>query len=344
VLAGDRVKDGKDAYWQVDTTVKTDNPGYISVNIKASYYVQKDVTVECKEGEDPGLDGTCKEKKWVEQDDVPRFNPKTVLKDAFPTELWQPGPGRPQPNPNIGNDVPRILCAEGGEAKIKMHWQVRYQTQTLSQFWSGDCPGRQTQLCDIHENFNGLLVGRERDYCPLPLVDELYREFPYPPIAVKANPEVGLVGVPTWFWAEGYVGGEMVNWACLDRAPLCVAVLLAPDQREPPYVWTVGAPGAPPLRTIELGEAYPAESPVKHVYEYDSAREPDRAFPVSLAITWEAGWHLATRRSDQLEGIGHATGLDPQTRQYPGGPGPGGSWDSSPQPYQVIQIRTVRLD
>jgi hypothetical protein len=257
--------------------------------------------------------------------------------------LWEPAPGRPRPNPNIGIDVPRITCSEGGDARIKMHWQVSYQSQVIDRFWSGDCPGQQTQICDIHENFNGLLVGRQQDFCPLPLVDRLYREFPYPHIAVRANPEVGLVSVPTWLWVEGYGGEEMLNWACLDRAPLCVAVKVAPEQAHPPYVWSVGVPGAEALHTTDLGQAYPAESTVQFVYEYDSGRTPERAFPITLQITWEAGWHLATRRGNQIEGLGHVTALAAQTRQYPGGPGPGGTWTGSPFPYPVIQIRTVRV-
>jgi hypothetical protein len=148
-LAGDRIKDGERAYWEVDTAIETDKPAYISVNLKATYHVQKNVVVDCDEGMLPGEDGVCREKRWVEQDDVPRLNPKTKMVDAFPAELWQPGGGRPQPNPNIGLDVPRLPCPTGGEAKIKMHWEVSFRDTTLDTFWSGDCPGRQTQLGDV---------------------------------------------------------------------------------------------------------------------------------------------------------------------------------------------------
>jgi hypothetical protein len=123
---------------------------------------------------------------------------------------------------------------------------------------------------------------------------------------------------------------------------VCVAVVLAPEQRRPPFVWSVGVPSTAPIATHELGRPYPEESPVQFVYEYDSSKQPNGAFPVSLAITWEAGWHLATRRGDQLEGIGHATVLASQTRQYPGGPGAAGAWTSAPYPYHVAQIRSVR--
>lgn len=341
VLAGDKLRDGNDAYWEIDTDVKTDRPAYISVNIKASYYVRKNVVVDCAEGEEPGEDGACHEKKWVEQDHVPRINPRTEMVDAFATELWQPGSGQPQPNPNIGLDVPRLTCAEGGEAKIKMHWEVSFRGETLDTFWSGDCPGRQTQLCDIHENFNGVLVGREQDYCPTPLVDRLYREFPYPTISLGVNPPRGLVAEPTWLWAEGYGGEIMLNSACLSRAPICAAVRVAPRTEAPPYVWTVGVPGATPLATTSLGAAYPAESPVQVTYERDSDRVPEGAYPIALAITWDTGWHLATQRGGQVEGIGHGTALPSQTRQYPGGPAPGGGWRGAPLRYEVIEVRSV---
>lgn len=340
-LAGDRVKDGERAYWEVDTDVRTDKPAYISVNLKAAYYVQKNVVVNCKEGELPGEDGVCREKRWVKQDDVPRFNPKTKMTDAFPTELWQPGGGRPQPNPNIGLDVPRLPCPTAGEAKIKMRWEVSFRDTTLDTFWSGDCPGRQTQICDVHKNFNGLLVGREQDYCPTPLVEELYRTFPYPTISLGVNPPRGLVAEPTWLWAEGYGGEVMLNSACLPRAPVCVAVKVSPSEGRRPYIWTVGVPGAAPLETGELGQAYPAVSPVQFTYERDSSRVPGGVYPISLAITWDAGWHLATQRAGQVEGIGHATALPSQTRQYPGGPEPGGGWTGAPLQYEVIEVRSV---
>ena len=137
----------------------------------------------------------------------------------------------------------------------------------------------------------------------------------------------------------------MVNWACLDRAPLCVAVLLGArsaraalrlDGRRARRA----AAGAPSTS----GQAYPAESAVQHVYEYDSSREPDGAFPISLAITWEAGWHLATRRGDRSRASATPPGWTRRRGSTRAAPAPAARWSSSPQPYQVIQVRTVRLD
>jgi hypothetical protein len=341
VSAGERLPNGDNAYWEVDTTIKTDKPAYISVNIKASYHVRKNVVVDCKEGDLPGEDGLCHEKKWVEQDDMPRINPKTEMTDAYPTELWQPGGGRPQPNPNIGIDVPRLPCTTGGEARIKMRWEVSFRGTTIDTFWSGDCPGQQTQLCDVHENFNGLLVGREQDYCPTPLIDELQRTFPYPTISLGVNPPRGLVAEPTWLWIEGYGGESILHSACLPRAPICAAVKVSPRADELPYIWTVGVPGDIQVETDLLGEAYPAESPVQYTFERDSSRVPEGYYPISLAITWDVSWHLATQRRGAVEGIGHPTGLPRQTRQYPGGPEPGGGWLNAPLRYEVIEVRSV---
>ena len=341
VLAGKHIEDGNKAYWDVETEVKTNKPAYISVNIKARYYKKESVEVECADGWQPDSDGKCRTEEYKQQETVPPLKPKTVMKEVIPLEVWDPVRDGPRANPNIGADPPRFFCANGQDAKIKIWWVVRLPGVTLDNFWTGDCQERVLQICDIHANFNGLLVGRERDYCPTPLVEELYRTFPYPTISLGVNPPRGLVAEPTWLWAEGYRGEVMINSACLERAPICVAVKVTPRQSQPPYVWSVGVAGAAPLETKDLGQAYPAESPVQFTYERDSSRVPEGYYPITLSISWDVTWHLATEQGGEVKGFGHATELPSQTRQYPGGPEPGGGWISAPLQYEVIEVRSV---
>src|SRR5690606_6700386 len=85
---------------------------------------------------------------------------------------------------------------------------------------------------------------------------------PLPPIEVGANPEVGLVAVPTWFWVEGYDGSALVGSRTLGN--VTVEVEVTPTS----YEWSFGDGAS--LRTGSLGRRYPDESDLRHTYEQSS--------------------------------------------------------------------------
>ena len=100
-----------------------------------------------------------------------------------------------------------------------------------------------------------------------------------PAITVGVNPAVGLAGLPSWFWVEGYAGGTLSGSASLDGASVDVEI------RPQGYEWSFGD-GAT-LSTASLGRAYPQQSDVRHTYER-SSHAAGGAYAVELAITWSA--------------------------------------------------------
>ncbi len=139
---------------------------------------------------------------------------------------------------------------------------------------------------------------------PIPPVDpalvraSAFRIVGLPPISIGANPDVGLVAMPAWFWVRGYAGGTLSGSETLDRSS--VVVEITPTS----YRWSWGDGSA--LYTSSLGRAYPAESDIRHTYER-SSHGAGGAFPLRLQITWSARYS---------ENGGPWLPLDPITRTY----------------------------
>src|SRR5690606_9032304 len=70
-----------------------------------------------------------------------------------------------------------------------------------------------------------------------------------PPIKVGANPDIGLVAMPAWFWVDGY------NDQTLYGARIIGLILIEVEITPIGYRWTFGD-GAE-LETLSLGIAYP---------------------------------------------------------------------------------------
>lgn len=107
-----------------------------------------------------------------------------------------------------------------------------------------------------------------------------------PSVDVKANPALGLVNLPTWFWAVGYDGRPLTaahSWSA-PYVPTTVVVTLTVDH----YTWNWGDGGQ--IDTESLGEAYPAESDIQNVYRWSSRSEPGGNFHGSLTVHWRASY------------------------------------------------------
>lgn len=132
---------------------------------------------------------------------------------------------------------------------------------------------------------------------------DLFGHVPMPDIQLRANPALGLVALPGWFWVEGYDGSPfgasrtvVVPPEVGDNVPL--TVVPADDPRRQPtsftvsvrvwparYEWRFGDGGG--LVATSLGRPYPGESEIKHAYERSSLQHPD-GFPVSLTVEFAA--------------------------------------------------------
>ena len=102
---------------------------------------------------------------------------------------------------------------------------------------------------------------------------------PLPPIGIGANPQVGLVALPAWFWVRGYDGATLRGSESLGRSTVEVEITPAG------YRWSFGDGAA--LETHSLGRAYPAESDLRHAYE-QSSLGAGGTFAVVLEITFSA--------------------------------------------------------
>jgi hypothetical protein len=104
-----------------------------------------------------------------------------------------------------------------------------------------------------------------------------------PPIAVGANPDVGLVAVPSWYWIEGYDGSTLSGSRTLGL--ITIEVEITPSS----YGWSFG--DGVTLETLSLGRPYPAESDIDHTYERSSL-EAGGTFRVRLDITFQARYRV----------------------------------------------------
>jgi hypothetical protein len=118
---------------------------------------------------------------------------------------------------------------------------------------------------------------------PTSVAADLLDHIPVPNVTLGVNPDVGLVAVPSWFWVEGYDGSPILASDTLGGTT--VEVEIAPTG----YLWSFGDGAA--LTTTSLGQAYPAESDVRHAYE-QSSLSAGGAFSLTLEITFSARYRV----------------------------------------------------
>ena len=168
------------------------------------------------------------------------------------------------------------------------------------------------------------------------LAQELWSSLPLPEILLKANPDVGLAGMDSWFWVEGYDGrvletsrtlelpwrtcreveserqvpvegelddaGQQQMRTETERHEECetgVDVVQVSVRLSPArFSWDFGdGRGAP---ASSLGRPYPAESDVRHAYQQSSlAFLREGGYRVALAAEWSAAYSLSGAASEQ---------------------------------------------
>jgi len=148
------------------------------------------------------------------------------------------------------------------------------------------------------------------------------RRVPLPDLTIRMNPGLGLVAVPGWFWVEGYDGqpfgtSQTVSLPAEVGSEVSVDEVPADDRRRRPSSYTVRVRVSPSryewsfgddktVTTQSLGKAYPAESDIKHTYEYSSLRFGD-GFPIKVTVEFAAEYRVNN---------GTPTALSPIRRTY----------------------------
>ena len=129
---------------------------------------------------------------------------------------------------------------------------------------------------------------------PVAVALELLNHLPIPDIAIEANPATGLVALSSWFWIDGYDGSPISSSDALPGVTVDVEV-------EPlVYRWSFGD-GAT-AETTSLGQRYPAESDIRHVYE-QSSLVAGGAYSITVEVTFTARYRVNGGAWEALEPI-----------------------------------------
>ncbi len=126
---------------------------------------------------------------------------------------------------------------------------------------------------------------------------DLLRHVALPDLQIEVNPSLGLSGMSSWFWVQGYDGNAFGDSVTLSG--VTVSVRVVPIQ----YVWQFG--DGTTLNSHSLGQPYPAESDIRHTYEYSSLRIP-AGFPVELTVEFAAEYRVNGGAPQPLPSIQHA--------------------------------------
>jgi hypothetical protein len=147
---------------------------------------------------------------------------------------------------------------------------------------------------------------------------DILSHIPLPDLEIRANPSLGLVGMPSWFWVEGYGGAPFGDSLTVNLSPpgtsqdsrsgfvpgtrvgggesLTVEVQVRPSA----YEWSFG--DGTVLIDSSLGKPYPEESDVQHTYQHSSLQLPG-GFPVQLTIEFVAEYRINGGVSQELPSV-----------------------------------------
>jgi hypothetical protein len=136
---------------------------------------------------------------------------------------------------------------------------------------------------------------------------DILSRIPLPDIKIRANPGLGLVNLPGWYWVEGYNGASFGESRTVTIPPIVGAevptdVVPAGDPRRQAtsftvevrvwadrYDWSFGDGAG--LTTRSLGRPYPEESDIQHTYQHSSLPFAS-GFPVRLTVEFGAEYRI----------------------------------------------------
>jgi hypothetical protein len=134
------------------------------------------------------------------------------------------------------------------------------------------CPPGQTgyYVYDSAGQFAGVVCVPNSTATPTPgsaaeiaLAEEASSRQPWPNLSVGVNPDRGLTGLQSWFWLRP--ANAAMPLASATAGPLTVTVRAALID----VLWDFGD-GSRTDAGLDLGQAYPRESAIRHVYQTDT--------------------------------------------------------------------------
>jgi len=141
---------------------------------------------------------------------------------------------------------------------------------------------------------------------PVTIALELLNHLPIPDIAIEANPATGLVALPSWFWIDGYDGSAIRSSDALSGVEVDVEI------RPLSYRWSFG--DGTTAETTSLGQRYPAESDIQHVYELSSLTAGG-AYNITVEVTFAAQYRVNGGAWEALDPIARSFSNDYRVQQ-----------------------------
>lgn len=207
-----------------------------------------------------------------EGNDPPLHQPPTIVVNSDPNQVVVDAstnvttPGSTQPagyhsGPSCylkevpGSDMTEDLTDE--------YWRRRMQDAPYYLICNQQIRGIVWIEIDLSSPSSGSSAAQSPRQVAMNLRDHL----PIPFVSVRMNPDRGLAGAESWFWIQGYGG------APLSRSTDAFGSLVEVDARVTHYEWAFGDGST--LASDSTGQAYPARSEIRHLYERSSAGMPD---------------------------------------------------------------------
>ncbi len=189
--------------------------------------------------------------------------------------------------------------------------QIPYVVNVDNQFtdiiWIPDQTGNVEFSVDQALPSPALPGGNANSTDPREVALDALGHLPFPNVQLKANPGLGLVAVPSWFWVEGYNGQPIGISRTVTVPPeigpeVPLTTVPATDPRRLPTVFTVDVRVTPDsyrwsfgdgttLTPDSLGQPYPAESEIKHTYQHSSLPYAG-GFPLRLTVRFNTEFRL----------------------------------------------------
>jgi hypothetical protein len=138
------------------------------------------------------------------------------------------------------------------------------------------------------------------------IAERIVRELPIGGVAIGLRPEArGITGIPSLFWVDGY-DGEPIERS-VSELGMTVEVEVALDE----VTWDFG--DGTSARGTALGEPWPAESSVRHVYPRSS--DDGAAYDVGVAVELTPRWRYDGGAWSALPAIVREAGLAYEVRE-----------------------------
>jgi hypothetical protein len=201
--------------------------------------------------------------------------------------------------PGATSDAPRRPVVQGGESAYQVVVDGQFQGVVF-------LPGG-PQAPPVAAPPAPPIGGNASSTDPREVALDVLAHVPLPDVRPRMSPALGLVALPSWFWAEGYDGAAFGDGRTVDIPPEVDAsvpldVVPAGDPRRQGtsfsvevrvwparYEWAFGDGAA--ATTTSLGKPYPAESDVRHTYQRSSLGFPS-GYPVRLTAEFAAEFRV----------------------------------------------------